>query len=323
MARLFTDGAEHGQVLGFWDQVNTMGGSPSISSLYMRSGNYSYQIDGWAVKNFTSVSELYYRCAVMRAFNSGQIHSFMDGDTNVVQIMIDSDDKVKIYNGNTLVATGNTVLYKNRWYVVEVHIVTGASGLVEVRLDGVMEVSYSGNINASTVVNKLYVTRSIDRTFLDDIALNDVSGSSDNTWCGDGHVIALLPNGNGDTNQWSASSGLNYQCVDEGFFGNGDTDYVSTSTSGQVDLYNIQDPSLPSGAVIKRVWATCVAKKTVSENATITVGLKTGATEYWGSAQQLETDYKAFSGQVYSQNPNTLSAWTISDLTNLQIGVKS
>lgn len=323
MARLFTDGAEAGYILGFWDEVNTMGPSSSITSLYKRSGNYSYQIEGWARKNFSNVTELYYRVANMRTVNSGQRHAFRDGSTEVAMVNVSNDDKIRIYNGGTLVGTGTTTLYKNRWYLIEVHVVVGSSGLIEVRLDGVPEVSYSGNVNASTVINNLYVAADIDRSYMDDIALNDTSGSADNTWCGDGRVIALVPDGNGDTNQWSASSGSNYQCVDEGFPGNEDTDYVYTTTSEQIDLYNIQNPSLPSGAVIKRVWATCIAKKTVSESATISIGLKTGGTEYWGSAQQLETNYKSFNSQVYSQNPNTSADWTISDLTNLQVGVKS
>lgn len=111
------------------------------------------------------------------------------------------------------------------------------------RIDGVEFAS--GTIDITATPNSFgCFTSASDATLdyiVDDLAINDASGSSENTWCGEGEVICLRPNGNGDNSDWTGSDGNstdNYLLVEE--FPPDTADYVQSNTSGQIDDYALE-----------------------------------------------------------------------------------
>jgi hypothetical protein len=159
--------------------------------------------------------------------------------------------------------------------------------------------------------------------YYDDLAINDTSGGADDSWCGDGRIIALTPNANGDLSQLTGSDGNstdNYLLVDD-VPSNGDTDYVEGSTVDQKDLYNLTACGL-TGVIIKRVWAASRSRDTVAAGGLISLVVKTNSTEYAGTDRALATSYAEVLGDIHTVNPNTSGAWSTSDLDALQVGPK-
>jgi hypothetical protein len=325
MARVFTEGFEIGDTL-FWNASADGGG---IISTNPRSGTYATETNSatGATKTFTGLSELYLRFGwrATSTDNTSYRFRFRNSTTSLVQIRV-TGGGLAAYVGTTLVATGGiTTLQANTWYLFEFHIkIADSGGRIEAKIDGILDIDYTGDTKpgTATTVDNIYLVDSSTGA-VDDLAMNDTTGATDNSWCGDGRVIALTPNANGDSSQFVGSDGNstdNYLLVDE-TPSDGDTTYVATSGVGYVDMYNLSDTGLTSKTIL-RVWPEARAREAVAASGTFQLGVKTGGTEYWSSTQTLLTSYARFLGTVHTTNPQTGVAWTIADLDAIQAGVK-
>ena len=133
----------------------------------------------------------------------------------------------------------------------------------------------------------------------------------------------LRPNGAGDETFLTPSAGANWECVDEASH-DSDTSHVSTTGAGVTgDLYAKSSNSIGTGDTINSVTVYMVARITSSgrlingqaRNVIKENGVKTTAT-----AQSLTTSYVSYS-TTYTTKPSNGSAWTKTDIDNLQIGV--
>ena len=134
----------------------------------------------------------------------------------------------------------------------------------------------------------------------------------------------LRPNGAGDETFATPSAGANWECVDESSH-DSDTSYVSTTSPGGVtDLYAKSSNSIGAGDTINSVTVYMVARITSSgrlingqaNNVIKENGVKTTAT-----AKSLTTSYVSYS-TTYTTKPSNGTAWTKTDIDNLQIGVR-
>jgi len=322
MTRVFTDGAEFGDFL-FWDV-----GVDVIDGATKRSGNYSYQKSGdtWT-KNITPLSEFYFRFGFRTNIFAYYIFCWRKSTTALGWVSMNSTTgHFELRVGSTVVATGSHACAANTWYLLEVHVkIADAGGILELKVDGVDDCSYSGDTQpgSDTTVDNLYFHRNGGSAihWSDDLALNDTSGSVDNSWCGDGHVILLQPNAAGDVTQLTPTSGSdNWSMVDD-IPADGDTTYVESSGSGAYDLYNVQDSGLSNVAIL-RMWPEARARDLVAEGSQMKFVVKTDGVEYEDTAHDLLTSYSRIVGDVYRKNPGTDSDWTISDIESIQIGPK-
>jgi hypothetical protein len=142
-------------------------------------------------------------------------------------------------------------------------------------------------------------------------------GFEPNSWgVGDGYVVALLPSGAGTTTQLTASTGSNYQCVDEQ--PPNTTDYCYSSTTTQYDTYAMSD--LPSTAAT--VWAVKSYNYCKKDGVTINNAkhvLRTASTNYFGTQFALATDW-VDEHEMWNVNPNTLTKWTTSEANAMEHG---
>lgn len=324
MARDFTEGFELGDGY-FWN--NTLGGA--ISSSTKRTGTYSWQLTGTCGRNITATSEFYMRFAVYmtNADNTAGRPSWRNSTTTLGSMRFAGSRLLAYVSTGTLVATGATLILENNWYVIEIYVkIADANGRIVIKIDGNTEIDYTGDTKPSTqttVDNILF--GGVTGTFIDDLALNNVTGGADNSWCGDGQVFAYLPNGNGDSSQLTGSDGNttdNYLLVDE-TPNDGNTTYVESSNSGDKDLYAIADATL-GDYTISRVWVDARGIDTVAAVGQINLGIKpSGGSEDWSAALSLLTTYtKQLNGTVYTVNPLDSAAWEDADIDGLQIGVK-
>lgn len=329
MARVFTDGAELGD-LSFWSYVNNL---IYVVSNIKRSGNFAYKIQqpilgsAEAFRNITPIGEGWLRyayCPEVVPRGATTLKIMTPSGSEIFKIGARGGDAYfDYYINGAYISTGSRTLQANAFQVVEVHVKCGSSdGVAEVKIDGVLDFQYNGNVGGTDTIGRIGFYSENLTYYLDDLALNDATGTEDNAWCGDGRVILLRPDANGDVTQLTASTGSNYACVDEGFPANDDTDYVYSDVTNAYDLYHLENPAIPSDAVIRRIWGVARAKKTVAESGAIQIGIKTGGMEYWSSDIEIGINYGNYSAPAYTKNPSTNAAWTINELNNLQIGVK-
>jgi hypothetical protein len=102
----------------------------------------------------------------------------------------------------------------NTWIKLEVYIKIGnGTGAYNIKINDVSVASNSGDNTGTSNLKSIgfgqYVTMvgGDNAFYFDDIALNDTAGTINNTWCGDGTIVALRPKGAGNYSQWDKSQG--------------------------------------------------------------------------------------------------------------------
>jgi hypothetical protein len=322
MARIFTEGFEMGDLLS-WDVVS----GPIVSAGGKRSGDYGlytwFGPKGTIAKYFdTPLTELYFRIAYYSRGNYAQDLYFDDtyGDSHV-RLDVSGGQNINLYVNGSSVSTGS-IMVTGVWDLIEIYIKIATEGQIIVKRNGIQDINYEGNTNpdGDNSINNMRFY--FDGAYADDIAVNDTTGTEDNSWCGDGHIIAIKPNGNGDSSQLTGSDGDsvdNYLLVDD-IPKDDDTTYVWGETVDNQDLYNLEAPSLPVNHKIKRIYAEARAKDPDIGN--IALPIKSGTTQSDGTTKGLTTEYSAIKGDEYTVNPDTGLPWTESDLNALQAGIK-
>lgn len=321
--RLVTEGFESGDNLGF-DYINT---DFVITTEHPRSGHYCTAPGSTSTSSFAIPvrTELYIRFGVYLAStninNNRQTCSWRFGTASLGSLRITNGKFTGHVGSGLQLIPNHPQLEANRWYLVEVHVkIDSTNGMIELKLDGNLCGTYIGNttIPGQTTINNIGFDR--DQLYFDDIAINDTFGDTDNSWCGDGHVVAMVPDGPGDVTQLSPSSGANWSCVDE-IPSNNDTDYVEGSVPDTYDLYSLTSPNI-SNVTINRVWVEARARDTEPLGGKIALGLKTHDVESWSGDIPVYTQYAVCKGTEYQVNPQTGLPWTISELNDLQAGWK-
>lgn len=172
------------------------------------------------------------------------------------------------------------IIPKDKLFLLEFHIIatTATSGLIEIKLDGVIIGSYSGSTTDTGQINNMGIgicdrIASFSIT-MDDIAINDTTGTVNNSWIGAGTIYLLKPTSNGSLTQFVPSTGTNFENIDENI-ADGDTSYNSGSNVGDTDLFNFADlPTLPNEinsaclSINGRYTGLYTNIKTVSKNGT-------------------------------------------------------
>ena len=324
MARQFTDGAEIGDVL-FWSVI---AGSVTNITTTPRSGVRTYSVsNATGTRNITAVAEGYDRRGIFMT-SIGTVHTLFrwtKAGTVLGGVRLNATTaKLEIYTGTaTLVATSANSLLANTWYLLETHVkIDDSVGLIEVRIDGIDFVSFSGDTKpgADTTFDAVVATTGIT-FYLDDLAFNDTTGGVDDSWCGDGKIVMLPPSSAGDTTQWTPSAGSNWQNADD-VPPDGDTTYNSENTSGDVDLYNTMTFTIPANHVVKSVYTEARTREETAAGDSLQYGLKTNGVEYWDAGQAQLTSYQRYVGTRHRVNPQTLVTWIQGELDGLQVGVK-
>lgn len=324
MARIFTDGAEIGDTK-FWDNTQTN----AVTTPTPLKGTYSYRLFQGASKHIPLLSELYFRGRFMYTSSPVYHFAFRDNTVSYQQLLLEVDTGIQrliVTNGSNVGYTSASSYPVNTWVLIEVHFkLHSSSGVIEVKMDGNLQYSFTGNTLQSypSTVGTLYVPNSNSGQFyVDDLALNDTTGGSDNSWCGEGYVISIAPNAAGDVNDFTNSGATsqtnNYSYVDE-IPPSGGTDYVYSSNTADKDLYNIGTYDF-SGYTITRAFVEARAKSSAAVGDEIKLKVKTNGTEYDSSPLALSNSYARIVGSDYTTNPDSGFAWSQGDIDALQIG---
>jgi hypothetical protein len=151
-----------------------------------------------------------------------------------------------------------------------------------------------------------------------DLYILNTSGSVNNDFWGDTAVDAKTVSGAGNSTQWTPSAGSNYQNVDDAT-PNGDTDYNSSGTASQVDLYALTDLS-GTGTARAAQWNGYVRKDDAGSRSVAPM-LRSESTDAQGSTQSVSDSY-TYLFQVYDVDPADAGSWTFTKINALEAGIK-
>jgi len=152
--------------------------------------------------------------------------------------------------------------------------------------------------------------------YYDDVWGNTISGGGGST----SDVETLRPNGNGSyDNLWNSGCSNNWQCVDE-TSNDGNSSYVyRTSSSYYNDVYNTENHTTGTGVIDSLIiYISC---RQTSSSGRIYTRIRTNGSNYNGTQENPGSSYSDYS-TVYTTNPGTSSAWTWTEIDNLEIGVR-
>ena len=262
----------------------TQGGGLSIQTGTVRTGTYALKVaptaggtDIFQVQNSNSHSQ-YIRFYFNKSAN-------VTGVDNSVCLLADSNNAVifayiftntngtlglaygDTSGGFTQIGSNSSVLALNTWYLVELHVDdTGGLGstVCEARLNGVVFATGTESIlttgnggvpNGFTLIGDQVLGNNATGTwFIDDLAINDSSGTNQNGYPGIGAITRITPNAAGDANSWAtqtggtAGSANNFTRVNE-TTPNDATSFNGSTVLSQQDLFKCIDPSIGTDTV--------------------------------------------------------------------------
>jgi len=322
MARVFIDGFESGS----YDLWSDAYGASIISAPAGFDGAYCLELGNEYARITKALAEAaeYWFAFRYKATHgySDYLIKFLDASGTILGCVHGGAGRVQVRRGSggyqgTLLATGPTVLL---WEVhrIEVHYKPHATaGIFQVKVDGVLEIDFTGNTGTTANIGQFQLGDSVAQFHCkgqwDNIIVDDAE------WVGDSSIQARMPNGAGDSAQWTPSTGANYACVDEK--PPSDTDYNKTNVADKLDTFAV--PGLTGSPV--QVKAVAVQARCLLEGVPTPTKLKmavrTASTNYVG-ADLVPPIGMLFSRQtIWQNNPNTSNPWQPNDA--LEIGYKS
>lgn len=194
---------------------------------------------------------------------------------------------------------------------IDVHVSSfGASGTVEVFVNGASAVSFTGNlvVNSIADLDQVHLWGGSTPGSISEIVAADEDSRLFS-------VVTMPPNANGDANAWTNT----FAAIDEITLD--DTDLVSSATTGQAAQYNLG--TIPSGDFSVR--AIRIAARACCGATGITglkLGIKTSSTIDLDTAH-VQTTAFATNERVMQSNPVTSNNWLTSEMGALQLAIES
>jgi prepilin-type N-terminal cleavage/methylation domain-containing protein len=132
-------------------------------------------------------------------------------------------------------------------------------------------------------------------------------------------IETLRPNGSGAyTDLTSSGCSDNWECVDEASADGLSTNVYETSSSYYSDTYQIENHSTGSGTIDSFViYISC---EETNPSGRVYTRIRTNGNNYDGSQEDPGSSFSIYS-TTYTTNPFSSSAWTWTEIDNLEIGV--
>jgi len=216
--------------------------------------------------------------------------------------------------------TGPGLFSAGLWYGLEVEVTVAASGggSAVVWVNGIRAMNVSGintQASANAYANQVLIGDISDdglvNTMMDDFRIWDNTGSTQNAALGnsgqDSRIVIKLPSGAGSSAAFTPNgAAANWQCVDDNP-PDGDTTYVSGSSSGLIDDYAMPSAGLSTAPAM--VVARSMVRKDDGATRTLEIGVKSGSSYSYGAGVNLGSSY-AFIDSCIPLDPATSAAWT-------------
>ena len=250
-------------------------------------------------------------------------------DAGTVQghLRLNADGTLSLLRGATVVATSSRVITAGVFQHIEFkHIIHSSTGTLEVRVNGVVWATFTGNTQqtANATANQLGIGADAypasHTTDYDDVYILDGAGSApNNAYWGDTAINCLLPSGAGNYTGLDTLVGAatHYQAVDEAA-PNDDTDYVADDTVDAKDSYAYAD--LAGAGTIYGVQVLIRAKKDVAGTGNVARLYRNASTDNQGADVALGTSY-GYVTEILETDPIAAGVWTVTNVNSAEFGV--
>jgi hypothetical protein len=267
---------------------------------------------------------------------TGSSHLTFDRNKTTGNIVVRRGD----YYSGQILASGSQNMARDRWYCIEVHaIIDDTNGVCQVRIDGgpSLDIDYEGDTrnSAGYLVHSVAFGSIIPtinglealRGYIDDVAINDANGSSDNGWCGQGKVLYLPVEADYGPNEWTPSddeSGVDHASYLSDVPHDADTTYLSTLAADNVETFETGTTGL-DGPLVRRAWAEGrIRRVDASSTVLVSLGVTSGvSTDYSPDREPLTTYEARILGSDLRLNPDTGNAWGIDEVDAALVSMKS
>lgn len=353
MARLWSSGAELQSTTNGveWDTTTVTSGGVAIDTTTKRSGAASLKFTSSAsasnyIEHLFSSSEVVAFSRVYVYFTAWPtdahgaiIQHINNAGTVIASIAVTTAGKLRLFDGDsagTQRGSDSSALSLNTWYRVELQTNNGAGTEIEAKIDG--------TAFASGAMTSATNTKSIDFGFvdwqanavmyMDDMAVNDNSGSSQTSYPGAGNIIHLKPDSAGDSAGFvrqGTDSGANYSQVNE-TTPDDVSKYVNSATLNAEDLHNMGASGIGASDTVNVVSIGVRFRRnnnTASPQFKVEVEKTSGGTISQGSAiTPNSTTWRTNANaapRVYTLTTYTDpdgAAWTQTTLDSMQAGFK-
>lgn len=261
--------------------------------------------------------------------DNGYFCYFNDSGTAQCGLFLSNTGAVVFARGTTGLATSTEVVPYESWFHIELLVeIHNSTGSYEVRLNGTNILSDSGvdtQESGTAQATKFCLSGIGTGTFnaleqdwrADDLVIQSGAGAD---FLGDCRIDTLLPTSDGNSAQFTPSTGAdNYALVDDSA-PDDDSTYVESSTVNHVDTYGF--PSLShTPASIYAVQVSPTVRLVDSGARSHAAVLRSGTTDYVGSTEVLSTSYLIYP-EMWEDDPDTAAAWTASGVNALEAGQK-
>lgn len=204
-------------------------------------------------------------------------------------LSLNSANKLELHLGThagPLLATGSATLADGVFYYLEVKaLIANTSGVFEVRIDGVVDATYTGDTQNAANNSVLAVTlggyaanNSGVAGYYDDFYVLNSVGSANNSYLGEQRCEIMTPTADSAV-AWTRNTGAsNFSAVDDAIGApDDDVTYVSSLTSLQKDEYGLSD--LTGVNTVAGVKLVTRAEKDDANPLSLKTGIKSGATD--------------------------------------------
>lgn len=257
---------------------------------------------------------------------NGIIAQFKDAGSNQVELRLDGSQHLQVTRNATVLGTSSSTYPISAWHYVEWKVkIDPSTGTYEVRVDGVNVLSGTGantRNTANSTANQALINSlgGFTLTF-DDLYILNTSGSANNDFLGECRIFTSLPTGDDASfKQWTPSTGTSHFANVDDNPPNDDTDFNSSATVGQIDLFTF--PSISPTGSIACVQTVLTARKDDAGTRQICEECRSGSTNYDGANTfTMNSTYGMFR-EIRETDPATSAAWTLSGLNAAEFGAK-
>ena len=244
---------------------------------------------------------------------------FVDSGTTQVCVRFDHAQNVFILmRGGTEVARTAAAFMPGIWYYIELKaLIDPTAGTLELRINGASKATFSGNTRATGTSQ---ITRVLGGNYslYANWYICDDAGAVNNDFLGDCKVVCILPNGAGNSSQFTPSAGANYENVDDAT-PDDDTTYNAASVAGYKDTYAMGDVTITG--TIKGVQALVLARKDDAGSRTARILCRSGAADYNGDTFSLLDSY-VYNRKIWEADPATAAAWDEAGINAAEFGLE-
>lgn len=189
----------------------------------------------------------------------------------------------QIYTGTaTLQDTGDALISDDTWYHLLLTVTIGDSGSLELKVNGVVDASFSGDTQpgSETTIDRFGILYSTGAgtAYFDDVIVDTANS------LGMATIKFYRPTGQGN---YTAMTGT-YADVDDPGINDGDTTKLTSVSNGDKESVTFGAHGLDAASTILAVGREVIAKGT---NASIKTGYRIGGVDYMGSEHVLSGSY--------------------------------